>query len=163
MRFHSDPCDSWYFQDARNVRGAKTDDSCEDGGFEASKTTTVARMATPRGSIPVTVGTFGALGRGVGGYRRGGAGEPRTEIIYDLKVHAPPNIIPSTCVGHPPVTSKKRAISSASSAGHAFKFLVRSSGCPERLWKAVIARVSRRQRAVDRNFENAASGLGSRV
>ena len=38
----------------------KSDDSYQDGGFEASKTTTVTRMATPRGSIPVTVGTFEA-------------------------------------------------------------------------------------------------------
>ena len=30
--------------------GAKSDDSYEDGGFEAPKTTTVTSMATPRGS-----------------------------------------------------------------------------------------------------------------
>ena len=53
------------------MRGAKTDDSYEDGGFEASNTTTVTRMATRMGSIPVTVGTFEAWG----------AGEPRTENI----------------------------------------------------------------------------------
>ena len=32
-----DPGDCWYFRDVRNVRGAKIDDSYEDGGFEASK------------------------------------------------------------------------------------------------------------------------------
>ena len=36
-------------RDATNVRGVKTDDSSEHGGFEASKATTVTRMATPRG------------------------------------------------------------------------------------------------------------------
>ena len=46
------------------MRGIKIDDSYEDGGFEASQTTTVTRMATPRGSIPVTVGTFEAWGLG---------------------------------------------------------------------------------------------------
>ena len=46
------------------MRGIKTYDSYEDGGLEASKTTTVTRMATPRGSIPVTVGAFEALGGG---------------------------------------------------------------------------------------------------
>ena len=65
------------------MRGVKTDDSYRDGGFEASKTTTVARMATPRGSIPVAVGTFEAWGvGGGGGYHWGGGGlgnrEPRT-------------------------------------------------------------------------------------
>ena len=34
--------------------GAKGDDSYEDGGFQASKTRTATRMATPRGPIPVT-------------------------------------------------------------------------------------------------------------
>ena len=42
------------------MRGVKTDDSYEDGVFEASQTKTVTRMATRRGSIPVTVGTFEA-------------------------------------------------------------------------------------------------------
>ena len=68
------------------MRGVKTDDNYEDGGFEASKTTTVTRMATARGSIPMAVGTFEAWGVGVGGYHCGGAvanREPRTYIyIY---------------------------------------------------------------------------------
>ena len=54
---------------------SKVDDSYEDGGFEASKTTTITRMATPRDSIPVTVGTVGtfeAWGVGVGGIPFGG-------------------------------------------------------------------------------------------
>ena len=58
------------------MRGIRTDDSYEDGGFEASKTMTVTRMATPKGSIAVTVGIFEAGGG------RGGGGEPRTENIY---------------------------------------------------------------------------------
>ena len=56
------------------MRGGKTDDSYEDGGFEASKTTTVTRIATRRGFIPVTVGTFEAWrvgGGGLGGYHWG--------------------------------------------------------------------------------------------
>ena len=63
------------------MRGVKTDDGNEDGSFEASKTTAVTRMATARGSIPVSVGTFEAWGvGGRGGYQRGvRAGEPRTE------------------------------------------------------------------------------------
>ena len=63
------------------MRGVKTDDSYKDGGFEASKTATVTRMATPRGSIPVTVGTVEAWW-GVGGDTIGGAGEPRTENLH---------------------------------------------------------------------------------
>ena len=39
------------------MRGVKTDEGYKDSGFEASKTTTVTRMATPRGFI---------LGRGWG-------------------------------------------------------------------------------------------------
>ena len=60
----SDPCDGSYFRDITNVRGVQTDDSYEDGGFEASKTTTVARMATPRGSFPALLAL---LKQGVGG------------------------------------------------------------------------------------------------
>ena len=64
------------------MRGVKIDDSYEDGGFQASKTATVTRMATPRGSIPVTVGTFEAcgVGGGMGGIPLGGIpfGGPRT-------------------------------------------------------------------------------------
>ena len=40
------------FETIRHVRGVKLDDSYEDGGIEASKTTIITRMATPRGSIP---------------------------------------------------------------------------------------------------------------
>ena len=52
-----------------------------DGGFEASKTMANSRMATPRRSIPVTVGTFEAWG--VRGWRDTVGGglayrEPRT-------------------------------------------------------------------------------------
>ena len=43
---HPDPCHCWYFRDVMNVPGAKIDDNYEDDGFEASKTTTVTRMAT---------------------------------------------------------------------------------------------------------------------
>ena len=42
------PCECWYFRDVRNVRGVKIEDSYEDGGLEASKTSTVTRMATTR-------------------------------------------------------------------------------------------------------------------
>ena len=49
------------------ARGAKSDDSYKDGSFEASKTTTVTRIATSRGPIPVTVGTFERFGLGRGG------------------------------------------------------------------------------------------------
>ena len=55
-----------FFRDVANLRGVTTDDCYQDGGFEALKKTTVTRMATPRGSIPVTVGTFEAWGEGVG-------------------------------------------------------------------------------------------------
>ena len=50
------------------ARGAQSDDSWEDGGFEASKTTTAMRVATPKGlgPIPVTVDTFEAYGGGGG-------------------------------------------------------------------------------------------------
>ena len=51
------------------------DDSYQDGGFEAPKTTTVTRMATPKGLIPVTPGTFEAFdgGGGSGGVPLGGS------------------------------------------------------------------------------------------
>ena len=45
------------------AQGAQSGDSYEDGGFEPSKTKTVTKMATTRGSIPVIVDTFEALGR----------------------------------------------------------------------------------------------------
>ena len=57
------------------MRVVNSHSSHEDDGFHASKTTTVTRMATPRGSILVTVGTFEAWGMRGGA----GAGEPRTE------------------------------------------------------------------------------------
>ena len=67
---HPDPCECWYFRDVTTVRGVKADDSSyEDGGFEESKTTTVTRMATPRGSVPVALLKRGGLG--VGGYHGG--------------------------------------------------------------------------------------------
>ena len=50
---------------ATKALGAKSGDSYEDGGFQPSKTTTVTKMATSRGSIPVTLGTFEALGGAV--------------------------------------------------------------------------------------------------
>ena len=54
---------------------SKSDDSYEEGSFQASKTMTVTRMATPRGPIPVTANTFEASGvRGGGGYHGGGLG-----------------------------------------------------------------------------------------
>ena len=80
---HPDPCGCWYFRNVRNVRAANADDSYEDGGFEASKTTTGTRMATPRGSIPVTVGTFEAVGVRGGGIALGAAG---SEHIY-IHIH----------------------------------------------------------------------------
>ena len=46
---------------------SKSGDSYEEGSFQASKTMTVTRMATPRGPIPVTVDTVEASGGGVGG------------------------------------------------------------------------------------------------
>ena len=58
------------------AQGAKSDDSCEDGGIEAPKKTTVTRMAIPRCPSPVTVGTFEAchwVGGG-GGMPLGGEG-----------------------------------------------------------------------------------------
>ena len=57
-----------------NVRGTNICDSYEDGGFEASKTTTVTKMATLRGSIPMTVGTFEAWGGGGWGDTMAGEG-----------------------------------------------------------------------------------------
>ena len=42
-------------------------DSYKDGSFEASKMSTVTRFATPRGPIPVTVGTSERFGLGRGG------------------------------------------------------------------------------------------------
>ena len=77
------PCDCWYFRDIRKVRGVKIDESCEDGGLEASKTTTVTRMVTIRGSIPATVATFEAWGVGASGDTIGGGGGRgwRTEIL----------------------------------------------------------------------------------
>ena len=42
------------------------------GSFEASKTTTVTRIATSRSPIPVTVGTFERFGLGRGGPYHGG-------------------------------------------------------------------------------------------
>ena len=68
------PCDCWYFRDARNVRGVKIDDSYEGGSLEAST------MKTPRGSIPVTVAW--RVGGGGADTIGGAAGEPRTENIY---------------------------------------------------------------------------------
>ena len=59
-----DPGDGWYFCPAKTGQGAKSGDSCEDGGFQPSKTTTVTRMPTSKGSIPVTVGTSEALWQG---------------------------------------------------------------------------------------------------
>ena len=70
------------------MRGVKTNDSYEDAGFEASNTTTVTRMATPRGSIPVTVGNFEAGGvGGGGGYHLRGEGAWRTENREDRCVY----------------------------------------------------------------------------
>ena len=59
---HPDPGDCRYFRNVTKMRGVKTDDSYKDGGFEASKTMTVTRMATPGGFIPVTLGTSEAWG-----------------------------------------------------------------------------------------------------
>ena len=41
---------------------SKSDDSYEEGSFQASKPMTVTRMATTWGPIPVTVDTFEASG-----------------------------------------------------------------------------------------------------
>ena len=60
------------------MRGVKTGDSYEDGGFQASKTTTLTRMATSRSSIPVTVGTFEAGGVDT---IEGGRSEKRDHMI----------------------------------------------------------------------------------
>ena len=56
---------------------SKSDDSYEEGSFQASKTTAVTRMATPRGPIPVIVGTFEASGGRGGGDTIGGGGWER--------------------------------------------------------------------------------------
>ena len=82
------------------MQGVKTGDSCEDGGFEASKTTTATRMATPRGSIPVTVGTVEAWGVGVGGIPLGGLAnrEPRTYIYIYIHIHTYICVYLYTCV-----------------------------------------------------------------
>ena len=60
------------------MRGVKADDSCEDGGFEASKTTTVTRMATP---IPVS-GAWGGYHGGEGLANR----EPRTYVSIHMYI-----------------------------------------------------------------------------
>ena len=73
------------------MRGLKPDDSYEDGGFEASKTTTVTRMAISRGSISVTVGSFEAWGVGGGGYCRGTGlanREPRRDVQFSCILKA---------------------------------------------------------------------------
>ena len=57
--YHPDRWDCWYFDTRRRHKGQKNGDSYENGASRPSKTTTVTRMATSRGSIPVTVvGTF---------------------------------------------------------------------------------------------------------
>ena len=61
---------------------SKSDDSYEESSFQASKTMTVTRMATPRGPIPVSVGTFEALrGRGGGWIPWGGGGNAERRRI----------------------------------------------------------------------------------
>ena len=70
------------FEARRQHEGPKSDDSYEDGGFAAPKTTTVTRMATLTGLIPVTVGTFQAYQGGgwQGGYHGGGGGGVRCNL-----------------------------------------------------------------------------------
>ena len=60
------------------AHGSKSDDSYEEGSFQAAKTVTVTRMATPRGPIPVTVDTFEALG-GTGAIHGGQVGGGNAE------------------------------------------------------------------------------------
>ena len=57
------------------ARGAKSDGRCRDRSFEASKTTTATRTATPEGSIPVTFGTLEGLRLGGGGTYNGGGSQ----------------------------------------------------------------------------------------
>ena len=66
--------------------GAKSDDNYEDGGFEAPKATTVTRMATLRGLIPVTVGTVEAYHGGVGAdtIRGGGPANAARRTIHEV-------------------------------------------------------------------------------
>ena len=61
---------------------SKSDGSYEEGSFQASKTMTVTRMATPRGPIPVTVDTFEASGGRVGGDTMGGGVGTRSADAY---------------------------------------------------------------------------------
>ena len=49
------------------TRRSKSDDTYEEGSFQASKTMTATRMATARGPIRVTVDTFEAFGGVEGG------------------------------------------------------------------------------------------------
>ena len=73
---------------------SKSDDSYEEGSFQASKTMTVTRMATPRGPIPVTVDTLEAsggdtLGAGVG-TRSADAYKPsQSQILFDFSRASP--------------------------------------------------------------------------
>ena len=70
MRTTPIPVTVGIFEARREADRAKGDDNYEDGGFEAPTTTTVTRMATRRGPIPVTVSTFeaylGVVGGGLG-------------------------------------------------------------------------------------------------
>ena len=62
--------------------------SYEEGSFQASKTMTVTRMATPRGPIPVTVDTFEASGGpGGGGIPRGGVGTRSADAYRECGVY----------------------------------------------------------------------------
>ena len=65
-----------------------TDDSYQERGSETPQTTTVTRMASPRGPISVTVGTVEAYLGGlkgvdiIGGGGGGGAGNALRRTIY---------------------------------------------------------------------------------
>ena len=61
------------FETRREHKGLKvtTVTSHEDGGFDASKTMTFTRMATPKSPIPLTVDTLEAYAGGGGDTRQG--------------------------------------------------------------------------------------------
>ena len=68
---------------------SKSDDSYEEGSFQASKTMTVTRMATSRGPIPVTLDTFEALGGRRWGDTMGGVGTRSADAYIGFRDIAP--------------------------------------------------------------------------
>ena len=82
------------FEVREDHRGRNRDDSYSDGGFEAPKTTTVTRMATTRGPIPVTVSTLEAyLGGSGGGYHWGWILERTAQVYWVRPPHSNSSMI----------------------------------------------------------------------